>query len=544
MLWRVVRPMKRRESSKQYFRQRIPIDVLARARGAVLSLPIGDEVVHKTISANATDVKISLRTSDPSATKIRQGQVAAYLESYWQSLRNGPTKLTHKQCVALSGELYRLWVKTLEDNPGSPEIWDKVIAMNKAAQLGEYGIAQLMIPSPTKSRRSLEDRFGAFIDLILAKRGMIIDTKSRDMLLAQSAKAMNDAATTVKRFAEGDYAEDETAKRFPKWEQAPTSERTKPFVTITSLLEGWWKEARISGTTESTYDGYSRTISYLIDFLKHDDAKRVSTDDVVAFKDHRLHTTNPKTGKTASPKTVKDSDLAALKSIFGWGLSNKKVEYNPALGVTIKIRKKAKTRPNYFKPDERMAILELAKGYKQTGREGTKLAAAKRWVPWICAYSGARVGEIVQLRKQDIRQEQGYWTVFITPEAGTVKDKEYREVPIHAHLIEEGFLDFVHQSDKGYLFIEVAPSAKPTGKVRTLKNDLVEFVRSVVPDPEIAPNHGWRHTFKTLAREVDGMNMKVIDDIVGHSARTSGERYGASTIVARANAMKKFPRLY
>jgi integrase len=30
------------------------------------------------------------------------------------------------------------------------------------------------------------------------------------------------------------------------------------------------------------------------------------------------------------------------------------------------------------------------------------LGAARRWVPWLMAYSGARCGEITQLRKEDI----------------------------------------------------------------------------------------------------------------------------------------------
>jgi hypothetical protein len=37
-----------------------------------------------------------------------------------------------------------------------------------------------------------------------------------------------------------------------------------------------------------------------------------------------------------------------------------------------------------------------------SGGEAPKLAAAKRWVPWLCAFTGARVGEMLQLRKAEI----------------------------------------------------------------------------------------------------------------------------------------------
>ena len=110
MVLRVVRPMKRSGSSNHHFRQRIPTDVVEKARGSKLLLPIGDERVPVTISPKATEVKASLRTADPSAAKIRQAAVATYLEGFWQSLRHGPTKLTHKQCVALAGEVYRQWL--------------------------------------------------------------------------------------------------------------------------------------------------------------------------------------------------------------------------------------------------------------------------------------------------------------------------------------------------------------------------------------------------------------------------------------------------
>ncbi len=46
---------------------------------------------------------------------------------------------------------------------------------------------------------------------------------------------------------------------------------------------------------------------------------------------------------------------------------------------------------------------------------------AFRWVPWICAYTGARVNEVTQMRKQDVKQVDGVWVVNITPEAGRNK---------------------------------------------------------------------------------------------------------------------------
>src|SRR5277367_1354481 len=110
MLYRLVRPMRRKGSRHPYFNQRIPVDVRALAVGLKLALPIGAETVPLIISTKAETVKVSLRTADPAEAKVRQAALAAYLEIVWRALRNGaPLPLTHRQATALAGELYRGW---------------------------------------------------------------------------------------------------------------------------------------------------------------------------------------------------------------------------------------------------------------------------------------------------------------------------------------------------------------------------------------------------------------------------------------------------
>ena len=91
--------------------------------------------------------------------------------------------------------------------------------------------------------------------------------------------------------------------------------------------------------------------------------------------------------------------------------------------------------------------------------------------------------------------------ITITPEAGTVKDKERREVVLHAHIEELGLWRFVDASRDGYLFLNVAKGEEMRGKWRAGKNRLREFARKAVTAEGVSPNHGWRHTFKTRGRE-------------------------------------------
>jgi site-specific recombinase XerD len=170
---------------------------------------------------------------------------------------------------------------------------------------------------------------------------------------------------------------------------------------ITGLLEGWWKEAKAAGRKRSTHESYRDTVEGFVAFLGHDDAKRLTAADVIAYKDHRLTTPSAKTGRVPSAKTVKDGDLTALKTVFGWAVANGKMATNPASGITIKLAKPQKLRSTGFTDAEAKTILTAAL-QRTRGKENPGTSAAKRWVPWLCAFTGARVGEMAQLRKQDI----------------------------------------------------------------------------------------------------------------------------------------------
>ena len=123
-------------------------------------------------------------------------------------------------------------------------------------------------------------------------------------------------------------------------------------------------------------------------------------------------------------------------------------------------------------------------------------------------------------------------------------------VPLHDHLVAQGFLEFVKTSGKGPLFYTVSvvnTAIDPTNpkKPRYVKarERVADWVRSLgLNDPELAPNHAWRHTFKAIGFR-SGMSEKVIDAIVGHAPATVGRGYGAPTLTDKANELRKFPRL-
>lgn len=69
----------------------------------------------------------------------------------------------------------------------------------------------------------------------------------------------------------------------------------------------------------------------------------------------------------------------------------------------------------------------------------------------VAAYTGARIGELALLRRDDVMRDGDHWIIRITAEAGTVKNKQMREVPLHPHLVDLGFPTYA-ASQRGYLF--------------------------------------------------------------------------------------------
>ena len=71
---------------------------------------------------------------------------------------------------------------------------------------------------------------------------------------------------------------------------------------------------------------------------------------------------------------------------------------------------------------------------------------------------------------------------------------------------------------------------------------LADWVRSLgVSDPELLPNHAWRHTFKQIA-DLAGISERMSDYITGHAHKSAGAGYGAPILSDMAEALKRFPR--
>lgn len=328
---------------------------------------------------------------------------------------------------------------------------------------------------------------------------------------------------------------------FAQDREVPVGGRNRQRIPLLDILDAYFAEQEPSAATVKKWRS---ALNALIDHLGHDDAARVTSDDIVAWK-NALLAVGADGERARSQVTVRDGYLGAVKPVFAWAVANRLIEANPVSGVRVSVPRRTRTRSEKGYTDAEAKTVLLAALDVDCAAEPSFGAFARRWLPWLCAYTGARVGEIAQLRAGDIEQtEEGTWYLTITPEAGTQKGGFARKVALHPHLVEQGFVAAA-KTCQGPLFYD--PSLKRAGSKgnpqhKKAAQRIANWVRSLgVTDKALQPNHGWRHRFITIARDI-GMDPDVRRAITAHAANDEHADYGDVLVRSSYRALAGFPR--
>ena len=340
------------------------------------------------------------------------------------------------------------------------------------------------------------------------------------------------------RVAERDDGDFTGTPSHPMLVHAKPIEEQKAPLSIKGMFEGYMRELRRNGSGEAAEKRWAGVVDDLIKFVGSDDANRITRKTIIAWKDAKLG--------TLSPRTVKNVHLAAIKATFNWAVANEIISENPIRDIKIKVGQPRLDRPKGFTTAEATTILKASQAYVPIGylgqnRELEATSAAKKWAPLLCAFTGSRISEITQLRKSDFWDDGDVHVLRITPEAGSVKTGQFRDVPLHPQVLALGFLDFVKAAPDGPLFYRNDAGKVSKAKAQAVSGRVSEWlqVKGVIP-AGMQPNHGWRHAFKTIGRELE-IDARIIDAIQGHAGRTAGDDYGDVTIKAKKKAIEKFP---
>lgn len=554
MALRMARPWKDPKTGTWHLRQRVPRDLVARLKGRMITLPVGDSFATVHIG---DVVQVSLRTKDPRQSKQLHAIADAALRQFYDGQRNGPVKLSHKQAVALAGLLYREQHDAMEADGGDfiqrvGKLAGSVLAGTVAEGLtGEEAFgevakgaiaagvnvrAALTPPLLPLSDADLEDAFGEIADAVLAKRGLTAEAASRSLLLNEIRRAMLDTAVQLHRKGNGDYGPDPNLSRFPEWtppENGPAQSAAANTITARHLFSLWEAQQTKAPNTVRRYAG---SWDSFIRFMGERDVRTLEDRDVHAWAIHRRDVD----GLKAS--VVNKNDLVAVSSVFRWAASlngGRILKSNPVAGVRLEQPRVDEERERTFRADEVATILHAAANAKPDPRNPT-LGYAKRWCPWLAAYSGARITEIAGLTVADIRSEGSIPVMHLRK----TKTGKPRTVPLHEHILEQGFIEFVQSRKSGPLFYDPARhgDGARTSPAELRGAKVAAWVRQVANlDPNVDPNHGWRHTFKTRALDAR-IEERLRDAITGHRVTSVARGYEAPSVSTLAEALMRFPR--
>ncbi|MXN52008.1 hypothetical protein GR158_12825 [Shinella sp. AETb1-6] len=165
-----------------------------------------------------TSVKLSLETGDAATAKARFGEAYAALLSFWQAMRSAPTPLSHKQMLALAGEVRSVFVAAFDDAPGQTQTWAAVVVASSKARDGR--LHPLKVPSGDTIAIDMERRFGPLVDIKLAQKAISIPADQRPALLHLVAQALDESALVNLNKAGGDYSDTGETNKYPAF--APT----------------------------------------------------------------------------------------------------------------------------------------------------------------------------------------------------------------------------------------------------------------------------------------------------------------------------------
>ncbi len=158
----------------------------------------------------------------------------------------------------------------------------------------------------------------------------------------------------------------------------------------------------------------------------------------------------------------------------------------------------------------------------------------RKWVLLATMFTGARVGEIAQLRIGDVHEDRGVWLVHIREEEAeglTTKNRKGHAVPLHSKLIAMGFIAFVEREraargDNAPLFTGIKRNSRGHwGAVSRWYRDYFEAIGVKCGSDGIGP-HSFRHTMTDRLRSEAELLDGEIAVILDHSTKTTTGGYG------------------
>lgn len=353
-----------------------------------------------------------------------------------------------------------------------------------------------------------------------------------------------------------------------------SKQATKKLPTLSVAFEEWAQSKRLDKSSDKTIAEFTMVITRFIELFGDLPLNEITRSLCFDFREALLKIPVKGRGirgltapgaiaraeaeglETASPATAR-KQLRGLSAVLGYAMRrHEAMTEDPvaASGVISDLSRRiqrnkaieAEEEKEYTR-QELQAIFNsplFVEGWKPPVSD---FGEALYWLPLLMAYTGARREELAQMHVADVQQDEpsGIWFLYIRPgEDKSLKTlSSRRKVPLHDDLLALGFLEYVQTLEPtGRLFPKLKKH-KSNGYGYAVGKAWARYVREVVKlDTQASPSHGFRHSFKTICRDV-GIPKEVSDWLTGHSSGEVGDAYGSAPLARMARELKKFPNV-
>lgn len=410
-------------------------------------------------------IQCSLGTTDRREAVILAGKKRAELFGQWRETTKAQAPVS---VPALVVEQHETLLTRLEEarraRPNDDASQDAVIA-ERSADLRRF----------TRRLADGDDAaFRAMADRMIAARSLPIDrnTAEYDALVAGLAEGTIEALSLHQRQHAGEV-NPEPRSDLIRNERKRQTDTAAPGETILELFDRYGavrvtagkkradsvEQDRIVVEAFSGFVGASRRLASITrgevrDWRDTLTAMPTNARNSAAYKNLDMRAAATKAAKLdvprLSPKTV-NKNLSALSSFYRWAVSEGIVETNPCDDLALSIAKETNQREP-FSAAQLNTILQspLFVGFRLDGAEHKPGNAHaddwRRWCPLVAMFTGARIGEVAQLRGDDVESLHGRWFIHLRDDARTgqrTKSGKSRMVPVHRTLEALGFIGFV-----------------------------------------------------------------------------------------------------
>ncbi|NOR31734.1 MAG: tyrosine-type recombinase/integrase [Sulfitobacter sp.] len=236
-----------------------------------------------------------------------------------------------------------------------------------------------------------------------------------------------------------------------------------------------------------------------------------------------------------------------FKRFVGWMVAEEHLTKVPGNELKLLVKKPPKGKPKRlpYEPSQLKLIFDcpIYTGRQSIKRSGTpgklRIKDGRFWVPLIALYAGMRAGEIIQLTRNDIREEGGVWYFDITNLEDDLEEEikhlktgsSYRKVPIHSAILALGFLDYVATRKTGRLFAELK-----VGSDGTYSQPWSKFWYNLGNKWKFRTKlhvfHSFRHNFVDALHEAN-VTDAIAMQLCGHTNDDAHWGYGKGASIAR-----------